>query len=81
MDYQYTTTITPERKRGQYLQAEERGAIQQLKKLGYSNRTITKELNCSPSTMGNELKRGTPAYKGRGCRPMYSAKPIGRLHC
>lgn len=34
MDYQYTTTITPERKRGQYLQAEERGAIQQLKKAG-----------------------------------------------
>ena len=74
MDYQYTTTITPERKRGQHLQAEDRGAIQRLKKLGYSNRAIAKALNCSPSTVGNELKRGTPAYHGKGRRPMYSAK-------
>lgn len=74
MDYEYTTTNTPERKRGQHLQAEDRGAIQQLEKLGYSNRAIAKELNCSPSTVGYELRRGTPPYKGRGRRPAYSAK-------
>ncbi|MBT8946771.1 hypothetical protein BTI18_09245, partial [Lactobacillus delbrueckii subsp. bulgaricus] len=25
---------------------------------GYSNRAIARELNCSPSTVGYELKRG-----------------------
>lgn len=74
MDYEYNTTITPERKRGQHLQSEDRGAIQQLKRLGYSNRAIAKELNCSLSTVGYELQRGTPSYKGRGRHPVYSAK-------
>ena len=66
--------IEAERKRGQHLDAEARGAIQQLKRLGYSNRAIAREIDCSPSTVGYELKRGTPAYVGRGRKPGYSAK-------
>ena len=60
MDKTYSITISAERKRGQHLGAEERGIIQELKKLGYSNRAIAREINCSPSTVGYELRRGTP---------------------
>lgn len=74
MDKLYSTINVEERKRGQHLGAEERGAIQRLKKLGYSNRAIAKEINCSPSTVGYELKRGMPEYTGRGRKPCYSAK-------
>ena len=70
----YSITISGERKRGQHLGTEERGAIQVLKKLGYSNRSIAREIKCSPSTVVYELKRGTPEYSGRGRRPDYSAK-------
>ena len=63
-----------ERKRGQHLGREERGAIQTLKKLGYSNRAIANEINCSPTTVGNELKRGTGSYRGKRRKPKYSAK-------
>ena len=44
-------------------------------------------MNCSPSTVGCELKRGTPAYSGRGRKPGYSAKrgaavyEANRLRC
>lgn len=87
MDKYYFTTNDEERKRGQHLRAEERGAIQHLKKLGYSNRAIAKELNCSPSTVGYELKRGMIGYSGRGRKPCYSAKrgakvyQSNRSHC
>ena len=74
MDKPYSITLEEERKRGQHLRAEERGAVQRLKKLGYSNRAIAAEINCSPSTVGYELKRGTPVYSGRGRKPGYSAK-------
>lgn len=74
MDKLYSTIIDEERKKGQHLGAEERGAIQRLKTLGYSNRAIAREINCSPSTVGYELKRGTPTYAGRGRKPCYSAK-------
>lgn len=74
MDKPYSITVDEERKRGQHLGAEERGAIQRLKKLGYSNRAIAREINCSASTVGYELKRGTPIYSGRGRKPGYSAK-------
>ncbi len=74
MDKTYSITISAERKRGQHLGAEERGVLQELKKLGYSNRAIARELNCNPSTMGYELRRGTPNYCGHGRRPGYSAK-------
>lgn len=87
MDKKYCNTNIKERKRGEHLGGEERGAIQQLKKIGYSNRAIAKEINCSPSTVGYELKRGTPEYSGRGRKPCYSAKRGGlvykanRRHC
>lgn len=74
MDNTYSITISAERKRCEHLGAEERGAIQRLKKLGYSNRFIANEINCSPSTVGYELRRGTPNYCGHGRKPGYSAK-------
>ena len=74
MEYSHSITISAERKRGQHLGPEERGAIQQLTKLGYSNRAIARMINCSPSTVGYELQRGTPAYCGRGRKPGYTAK-------
>jgi IS30 family transposase len=49
MDCQDYTTMQPERKRGQHLQREDRGAIQRLKRLGYSNRAIARELSCAPN--------------------------------
>ncbi len=78
-NYHYTTKMT-ERKRGQHLGAEERGALQHLKRLGYSNRAIARELNCSPSTVGYELQRGTRTYSGRGRKPGYSAKRGGAAY-
>lgn len=74
MDQTHSTTNLTERKRGQHLGAEERGAIQALKKRGYSNRAIACTINCSPSTVGYELQRGTPEYCGRGRKAGYSAK-------
>ena len=65
----------PDRKRGQHLGKEERGAIQHLNKQGYSLRKIAQAINCSPSTVMNELRRGTPLRKSnRGRAPEYNAK-------
>ena len=67
--------IRDRRKRGQHLQREDRGAIQSLVRQGLSGRAIAKELNCSPTTISNELKRGTPPRKSnKGRAPGYSAK-------
>lgn len=75
MDCQHYITELPERKRGQHLRMEERGAIQALKRLNYSNRAIARLLGCSPTTIKNELDRGTPEKKSnRGRTPSYSAK-------
>lgn len=75
MDCQDYITLAPERKRGQHLQREDRGAIQCLKREGYTNRAIARNLNCSPSTVANELRRGTPHRKSKkGRAPSYSAK-------
>lgn len=74
MDKTHSITEADGRKRGQHLGLEERGVIQALKRMGLSNRAIAREINCSPSTVGYELKRGTPDYSGRGRRPVYSAK-------
>lgn len=74
MDQTYSITNPPERKKGQHLGAEERGAIQALKRQGFSNRAIARTIHCSPSTVGYELRRGTPEYTGRGRRPGYSAR-------
>lgn len=70
MDCQDYITESVERKKGQHLQREERGAIQHLKNAGYTNRAIARAIGCSPTTVGNELKRGTPPRKSsKGRKP------------
>ena len=60
--YQYTTNESA-RKSGKHLTSEDRGAIQAMKKLGYSNRKFAEYLHSSPTTVSNELKRGYPPKK------------------
>ena len=75
MDCQDYITGPAERKKGQHLQREERGAIQHLKCQGYTNRAIAREIGYSPSTVANELRRGTPPRKSnKGRKPGYSAR-------
>jgi IS30 family transposase len=75
MDCQDYTTMQAAGKRGQPLQREGRGALQHLKRLGYSNRAIAREIGCAPATIGNELRRGTPPRRNdKGRAPGYSAK-------
>ncbi len=89
MDCQDYTTFQAERARGQHLRLDDRGAIQRLHKLGNSNRAIARELNCSPTTIGNELRRGTPEHSPgqRGRKPGYLARrgqatyEANRWHC
>ena len=62
-----------ERRKGQHLTIEERILIEIRKKEKKSNRAIARELNCSPSTIANELKRGEVSlYHGHVSR--YKAK-------
>lgn len=75
MDCQNYITDLPERKKGQHLQREERGTIQVLKRQGLSDRAIARAPGCSPTTVGNELRRGTPPRNSnKGRAPGYSAK-------
>ena len=74
MEHIHSNTNFTERKRGQHLNLDERGIIQALKKEERSNHYIADRLNCSVSTIGYELRRGTLAYCGKGRRPEYSAK-------
>ncbi len=75
MDYHNYSTNPSERKRGQHLGPEERGAIQALKKQGYGVRAISRVIGCAPSTVTNELARGTPPRKSKkGKAPRYSPK-------
>lgn len=67
MDCPKYTTENEERKKGQHLRMEERGAIKALRKQGLGVRAIAREIGCAPSTVTNELRRGTPERKnGRG---------------
>lgn len=75
MDYQDYITVPAERKKGQHLQREDRGAIRHLKRQGLSNRAIDREIGCSPSTVGYEIARDTPPRKSnKGWKPGYSVK-------
>lgn len=68
-------STTPERERGQHLGFEDRCSIKTCKKLGMSLRKTAEVVNCSASTVLNELRRGTGKRKGnRGRFPEYSAK-------
>lgn len=75
MDCQDYTTNLSERKRGQHLRMEDRGAIKALRKQGFGIRAISRAIGCAPSTVTNELRRGTPARKSKhGKAPGYSPK-------
>lgn len=75
MDHHDYTTDMPKHKKGAHLTAEERMAIRVLRALKYSTRGIARMLGCSPSTVMNELKRGTPPRKStKGRAPGYSEK-------
>lgn len=75
MDCQDYITITPERKKGQHLGMAERGAIKALDQQGYGVRAIARAIGCAPSTVTNELRRGTPPRKSnKGRAPGYSPK-------
>jgi IS30 family transposase len=75
MDHINPTTFTPDRERGQHLKFEDRCSIKIFMKLHYSYRQTAEALNCSPSTVMYEVRRGTGKRKGsRGRHPEYSAK-------
>ena len=75
MDQLYSSTFTPDRERGQHLKFEDRCSIRIFQKLGYSLRAIAAIVNCSPSTVMYELRRGTGIRKSNvGRPPEYSAK-------
>lgn len=75
MDCQDYSTVCAERKKGQHLGMAERGAIKALKQQGFGTRAIAREIGCVPSTITNELRRGTPARKSsKGKAPGYSPK-------
>ena len=57
MDYP-NSTITS-RKKGKHLSYEERVIIQIRHKDHYSVRAIAREIDCSPSTISNEIARGS----------------------
>ena len=68
MDHTQYTTNKADRKPGKHLTREDRGAIEAMKKLGQSNRAIARYLNCSPTTVSNELK-ARYAAQNRSERP------------
>ena len=74
MEYlEYTTNDN--RQKGRHLTLDERGIIKHMHKHGFSNRAIARELNCSPTTIGNELKRGIkPRTSKYGPNPSYNPK-------
>lgn len=75
MDCPYCITDAEKRKKGKHLTDIDRGIIQALNREGMSLRKIAGHIGCSPSTVLNELRRGTPPRKSnRGRIPGYSAK-------
>lgn len=70
-----STTNIPNRERGKHLTFEDRCSIKVFRKLQFSMRYIANELNCSPSTISYEIRKGTGERNGsRGRMPEYSAK-------
>ncbi|MFR3367036.1 MAG: helix-turn-helix domain-containing protein [Gallintestinimicrobium sp.] len=58
MDCHHCITESAERKKGQHLRMEDRGAIKVLKKQLPHPRAIARQIGCAPSTVTNELRRG-----------------------
>ena len=79
MEHIHSNTNFTERKRGQHLSLDERGIIQALKKEGRSNHYIADRLNCSVSTIGYELRRGTPAYCDRNILQNVEKRHIDKI--
>ena len=85
MDCQDYITEPAERKKGQRLQREERGAIQHLKRQGYSNRAIAREIgarrppwqtNCGAAhRLVRAIRAGNPATQQGVEKP--STRPTG----
>ena len=77
-----------ERRCGRHLTLLDRGVIEAGLRAGRSFRAIARELGCSPSTVANEVKRGTracpsepgrpPEYDGRRGQQVYEEH---RRHC
>ena len=66
-------STTTSHKKGKHLSFEERVIIQFRIKDNYSIRAIAREIGCSPTTVSNEIKRGTILmYKNHS--PHYRAK-------
>ena len=75
MDNTHYSLSSEKRKKGKHLTAEDRGAIQALKREGYGVRAIARNLGCAPGTITYELRRGTPKRTStRGRPPVYSPK-------
>jgi len=75
MDWQDYITDMPERKKGQHLRMEDRGALKALRQQGLGVRAIARQIGCAPSTVTNELRRGTPPRQSnKGKAPEYSPK-------
>jgi len=62
MDYDYSTTAS--HIKGKHLSYDDRHTIQLRLKDGHSIRSIAREIGCSPSTVSNEIKRGTVSLTG-----------------
>ena len=73
MSHNNSTMINPSRERGQHLKFEDRVSIKIYRKLKYTLRAIADVLDCSPSTIMYEIKRGTGERNGsRGRFPEYN---------
>lgn len=72
MDCPHSTTVS--HKKGKPLSYEERVLIQIRLKDNYSIRAIAREIGCSPSTVSNEIARGSVTlYNGHVTRYKASA--------
>jgi IS30 family transposase len=69
IDCQDYSTMQAECKRRQHLQREDRGALQHLKPLGYSNRAIAREIGRAPATIADF------AQVAQWCAKIYFAHP------
>lgn len=84
MDQLHSTTFS--HKKGKHLSYEDRVIIQLRLKDNYSIRAIAREIGCSPTTVSNEIKRGTvlmyknhsPHYRAKAGQTVYDNN---RSHC
>ncbi len=82
MSQSHSTTLS--HKKGAHLTFEERVIIQLRLKDHYSIRAIAKEIGCSPTTVSNEIKRGTvlmyknhsPHYRAKAGQEKYEANRL-----